>query len=136
MAGDAEHLQLERDGDARLHLGGSHARRLENDFDLRGGHVRKGVDREVPEGDDPRAQEQHGECEHQDPLGQRELDELLGHHSAAPAPASHIDLSAATPRVATCSSPSRSPVIPAAAADWLTTLTRWALKPSGTATNR
>jgi hypothetical protein len=45
--GNAQHLDLDGHRDAALDFLGRHAGRLHDDLDLRAGHVREGVDRQV-----------------------------------------------------------------------------------------
>ena len=77
--GNAEHLQLDRQDDARLNFLGRHARRFHDDLDLRRGHVREGVDRQRAKCRYAKSHEHKGEDPDQQALGQSEFDDAFEH---------------------------------------------------------
>ena len=129
---DAEHLQLDPFGDACLHLLGRHPRRLHDDLHLGGGDIREGIDRRGLEGQPAAADErQHGQ-QHQQPLGQRELDQTGEHHSAPPSQAA---LMATTPLTASRSAAVSPPATTALPSSSASTRTGSASKPPSRTTN-
>ncbi len=121
LVGDAQHLQLDRRDDARFDLFRRHAGRLHDDLHLRGRDIGEGVDGQLAERDDARADQQQREHGDQQALGQREFDQSGQHHSP-PMPI-RLALSPETPRTAIFSPPLSLPVTTLSVAPSCSTVT-------------
>ena len=77
---DAEHFLLDRHGEARFDFLRRHAGRLQDDLDLCGGHVGKGINWQANESLHPGADEHGGQHQQQQALGQRKTDQRGEHY--------------------------------------------------------
>ncbi len=98
---DAEHFLLDRHGEARLDFLRRHARRLQDDLDLGGRYIGKGVDGQAKEGLHAGRDEQRSEHQQQQPLGQGKTDQG-GEHYSLPTPV-NMAFRPETPLIATAS---------------------------------
>ena len=96
---DAEQFLLDRHGEAGFDFLRRHARRLQDDLDLRRRDVGKGIDRQATEGLNAGADQHGGQHQQQQALGQRKADQR-GQHYSLPTPVS-IAFSPETPLTAT-----------------------------------
>ena len=79
LVGDAQHLHFDRDRNAGLDLFRGHARRFHDHLDLGAGDVGEGIDRQTLEGEPAGGGQQGGSQQHEQPLGERELDQAIEH---------------------------------------------------------
>jgi hypothetical protein len=84
LVGDAQHLHLDRRDHPAFHFLGRHARRLQDDLDLRGTDVRKRIDRQVDERPRPRACQHQRQPDHHEAQRQRFFDQPPQHRLTAP----------------------------------------------------
>ena len=122
---DAEHFLLDRHGEAGFDFLRRHAGRLQDDLDLRRGHIGEGVDRQAAKGLHAGADQHGGQHQQQQALGQRKADQR-GQHYSLPTPVS-IALSPETPLTAT-RSPACTPSTSTLSPPWLTMRTGRAAK--------
>ncbi len=99
---DAEHLDFNRHSNAAFDFFRGHPGRFHDDFDLRAGYVREGVDRQAAQSVPARAGHHQGRQQHKQALRQGKLNKA-GKHYLLSFSFSHAPLSATTPLTATSS---------------------------------